>query len=83
MDQRIPLDKTTSIDCDKCGNNIFIEGLILRKASRFITGTTQDAIIPVTVFSCSKCGHVNNAFLPLGLKETESSNEDENVIKMS
>ncbi len=65
----IPLDQTTAIVCEKCSNNIFIEGLLLRKASRLLTGTAQDALVPVPVFSCSKCGHVNNDMLPLQLKE--------------
>lgn len=64
----ISLDKTTGMACDKCENEVFIEGVLLRKASRFITGTSQDALIPLSVFSCSKCGHVNEEFLPLQLK---------------
>jgi len=42
---------------------------MLRKASRFITGTAQDALIPIPVFACSKCGHVNEEFLPSQLKQ--------------
>jgi hypothetical protein len=43
---------------------------MLRKASKFLTGTPQDALIPLPVFSCSKCGHVNTEFLPEPLKPT-------------
>lgn len=64
----ISLDKTTEIICDECNNNTFSEGLLLRKASRFLTGTTQDAMIPITVFVCTKCSHVNEEFLPIALK---------------
>lgn len=73
MNINISLDKTTGIICDKCNNEVFIEGVMLRKASRFITGTPQDAMIPIPVFACSKCGHVNDEFLPLQLR-----NQDEN-----
>ena len=34
----ITLDKTTAITCE-CENETFIEGVLLRKASRFVTGT--------------------------------------------
>ena len=67
----ISLDKTQEITCDKCGHTVFQEGLMLRKASKFLTGTTQDALIPLPVFSCAKCGHVNTEFLPEPLKPTE------------
>ena len=29
-----------------------------------MTGTAQDALLPIPVFACSKCGHVNEEFLP-------------------
>lgn len=64
----VTLDKTTPIVCS-CENEIFIEGVLLRKASRFITGTSQDGIIPVPVFTCSKCGEVLEETLPLQLRK--------------
>ena len=63
----IGLDKTTATSCDEGSNEVFQEGVLLRKASRFLTGTAQDAIIPIPVFTCSKCGHVNEEFLPKNL----------------
>ena len=68
----IDLTKTQEIVCDKCGGKVFQEGLMLRKASKFLTGTTQDALIPLPVFSCSACGHVNEEFLPEPLKNKDS-----------
>jgi hypothetical protein len=62
------LDKTTSIICEECGNQSFQEAVLIRKASKFLTGTTQDAIIPIPTFVCTKCGHVNDEFMPSELK---------------
>lgn len=73
----ISLDKTAGISCDECSNEVFQEGVMLRKASRFLTGTAQDAVIPIQVFSCAKCGHVNEEFLPLQLR---SNKEENNVL---
>jgi uncharacterized Zn finger protein len=64
----ITLDKTAAVSCDECSHEVFQEGVMLRKASRFITGTAQDAIIPIQVFTCTKCGHVNEEFLPTQLR---------------
>jgi len=69
MNLNITLDKTTAAECDQCKNEVFIEGVMLRKASRFITGTAQDAVIPIPVFTCSKCGYVNEEFLPSQLRK--------------
>jgi len=60
----ISLDKTTPIVCDECGNETFTQVLLLRKASKFITGTTQDALMPIPTFACAKCNHVNEEFQP-------------------
>jgi hypothetical protein len=64
MKLNISLDKTTGVFCDSCQNTTFQEALILRKASKFLTGTEQDAVIPIPTFVCSKCGHVNDDFYP-------------------
>ena len=69
MNLNLSLDKTKEIKCDACGNNIFQEGMLLRKASRLLTGTAQDALIPIPVFACTKCNHVNNEFMPVQLMQ--------------
>jgi uncharacterized Zn finger protein len=65
----IPLDKTIGVYCEECESQVFSEGLILRKASKFLTGTAQDSLMPMATFYCVKCGHVNEDFLPQGLKK--------------
>lgn len=64
----VTLDKTVPFTCNECDNQVFQEGVMLRKASKFITGTAQDALIPIPVFVCRNCGHVNNEFLPQELQ---------------
>jgi len=60
----ISLDKTQSIICESCSNDTFNQVLFLRKASKFLTGTTQDALMPIPTFACVKCDHVNKEFQP-------------------
>lgn len=64
MQMNINLEDTTEITCNECGSNIFQQGMLLRSISRFITGGTQDSVMPLAVFYCTKCGHVNQQFLP-------------------
>jgi len=73
----ISLDKTTGIKCDVCENEVFKDGVLLRKASRFLTGTSQDALIPIPVFACTKCGHVNEEFLPTQLRNNQFEEAEE------
>jgi uncharacterized Zn finger protein len=64
INMNVALKDTLPIVCEECGNSVFTEGVLLRKISRFVTGTSQDALMPVPVFACSKCGHVNEEFMP-------------------
>jgi hypothetical protein len=60
------------------GNQVFQEGVILRKVSRFITGTSEDGIIPIPVFFDVKSGKVLVELLPKELRE-EFEVEDDNI----
>jgi uncharacterized Zn finger protein len=73
MNLNIGLDKTSPVSCHKCGSQVFQEGVLLRKASRLLTGTAQDALIPIQVFACMHCGNVNEEFLPLQMRQQTQS----------
>jgi uncharacterized Zn finger protein len=64
LNMNVALKDTTAISCEECEHGVFQEGVLLRKISRFVTGTSQDALMPIPVFSCAKCGHVNAEFMP-------------------
>lgn len=71
INMNITLDKTSAVECDKCGSQTFRDVVMLRKASRFVTGTAQDALIPIQVFACTSCNNVNEEFLPVQLRNQD------------
>jgi uncharacterized Zn finger protein len=50
--------------CEECEGTLFEEQLMIKKISKFMTGSDRDSIVPVPVLACSKCGHVNEMFKP-------------------
>ena len=62
MQEQIDFSKTTQIKCDKCGNHTFKQTLLVRKMSALASPSGQEMIIPMAVFGCEKCGHVNKEF---------------------
>ena len=50
------------------GNQVFAEGVILRKVSRFVTGTSEDGVIPVPCFYDVVTGKVLTELLPKELR---------------
>jgi uncharacterized Zn finger protein len=67
----ISLDQTSEVKCESCGHSFMKEVLMMRKVSGILTGTGQPSYIPIPLFACDKCGHVNQEFLPAELKPTK------------
>jgi uncharacterized Zn finger protein len=64
----LSIDQTSPVECEKCNGTFFEEALHIRKASGLLTGTGQTTYMPIPVFACKACGHVNTEFLPKELK---------------
>lgn len=50
--------------CEKCGHDTFVTAFKLRKISALVSPSGEDMLVPVQVFMCSECGHINEEFLP-------------------
>lgn len=61
---KIDLSKAKEMECSECKGTVFIQGTKFLKISKIITGTPQDAIIPVEVYLCGDCGEINQELLP-------------------
>ena len=62
MQEQLDLSKTTEICCEACGGKTFKQTLLLRNLSALVSPSGQDTIVPMQVFACEKCGHVNKEF---------------------
>ena len=62
MKEQIDFSKTTEIKCENCGGQTFKQTLLMRKMSALVAPNGQETIIPMAVFACEKCGHVNQEF---------------------
>ena len=60
----IDLSQTTAEVCEKCGNDTFIQVYQMRTLSALLSPTGQEAKIPIQIFACAKCNHINKGFRP-------------------
>ena len=60
----IDISQTTAEVCETCENETFIQVYQMRKLSALLSPTGQESMIPIQVFACAKCGHINKGFLP-------------------
>ncbi len=69
----IDITQTTAEKCENCNGEAFRDALLLRKVSALLTETGKEGYLPIQVFACVKCGHVNSNFIPNELKVAKSS----------
>ena len=60
----VDLSQTTAEVCEKCENDTFQQVYQMRKLSALLSPTGTEAMIPIQIFDCAKCGHINTGFLP-------------------
>jgi hypothetical protein len=64
------------------GNHVFVEAMVLRKVSKFVAGTKEDAIIPIPVFVDYKTGKILTELMPKELRnEYQEIYDQENAAK--
>lgn len=60
----IGIEDTQAVECDECSSMYFEQALHIRKASGLLTGQGKPSFMPIPVFRCVDCGHINSEFLP-------------------
>ena len=58
----VDLTNATTLECEECKCKGFKQTLMLKKLSSLVSPTGQESIVPVGVFACEACGHVNKEF---------------------
>lgn len=61
----VGLENTDALECDECGSTTFRPAFLLRKVSALMSPSGKETIVPIQVFACDSCGHVNEDFLPI------------------
>ncbi len=64
MNMNVDLSKCDDVVCESCGNPTFRQVVMFKKLSAVYSPTGKATMIPLQVFECSECGHVNDEFIP-------------------
>ena len=57
-------DDLTDVLCNKCSNQTFTQVFLFKKLSAVLSPTGKESLIPLQVYRCTECGHINEGFLP-------------------
>jgi ribosomal protein S27AE len=61
---QLDLSQAETILCEQCQNGLFLASFFLKRISALVSPTGKEAIIPIQVYSCGNCGHINNKLNP-------------------
>ena len=61
--------KLKDIICEECKGKVFRQASMFKRLSALISPTGKEQIVPIPVFRCDDCGHINEEFLPKSQKE--------------
>ena len=67
-EMNLDLTKTTPVNTST-GGKVWVQGVILRKVSKFITGTSEDALVPIPVFYDPDTKEILEDSIPKELRE--------------
>lgn len=60
----VSLKDAETLKCEKCECEVFEEKMMIKKISKFMTGSDRDTISPIPVIVCANCNHINELFKP-------------------
>jgi len=60
---KVDISQTTVVCCDECKHDVFTPAIKMRKLSALLSPHGKETMIPMQVFACAKCGHINDDFL--------------------
>ena len=64
----LDLTKTTPVDLPS-GGKIWQSGVILRRVSKFVTGTSEDGLIPIPIFYDPETNEILEDTVPKEIRE--------------
>jgi len=59
----IDLNNVNNVTCDMCDSVTFTPVFIIKHVSALMSPNGKEALVPIQVFKCSKCDHINEKFL--------------------
>ena len=63
LNVNINMSDTDMVSCNECKGTEFIQVHQIRRISPVISPSGEETFIPIQLFKCVGCGHINEEFL--------------------
>lgn len=66
---KVNIESATDIKCSECEHSHFTQVFVIKRLSPIVSPTGEEVLVPIPTFACSKCGNVNEGFVPNEVSE--------------
>jgi hypothetical protein len=71
------VENAKNVACEICNSEVLKQVYVIKHISALLTGDSKDTYIPVPIFACNSCNHINEVFA----KDLKiSSNIKQNIL---
>ena len=57
-------DDLEDVLCEKCETQTFEPAMLFKKLSAVLSPSGKETLVPLQIYKCTDCGHINEGFLP-------------------
>jgi len=72
------IQNAVNYSCESCDNETFKQVFVIKRISALVSKEGKDTFVPIPIFSCDICGHINEIFSK-DLKINDKSSEKDSV----
>jgi uncharacterized Zn finger protein len=70
------VESAKNVACEKCSCEVMKQAFVIKMVSGLLMQDGKDTYVPVPIFACNDCGHVNSVFVKdLKIKTKETTKE--------
>lgn len=56
------IENAKNVACEKCNSEVLKQVYVIKVISALLTGNSKDTYVPVPIFACNSCNHINDIF---------------------
>jgi hypothetical protein len=56
------IENAKNVACEKCNSEVLKQVYVIKCISALLSGDSKDTYIPVPIFACNNCNHINDIF---------------------
>ena len=59
---KVDIASQPTLKCEKCDNPFFKKVTVIKKISKILTASSEDQFVPMEIYACDSCSHINDEF---------------------